>query len=192
MTANPFKIIVITSPEPVENEASKLTCLLDAGVDFIHIRKPDTLLREVKDLIENIPFEYRKKLRLHGHFQLVNEMNLAGVHLNGRNPIAPATALSISKSVHSIAELDNISDFDYVTLSPIYDSISKVGYKTKFELDKIGKSIKGKRVVALGGIRPENIQDLKDVGFYGAAFMGYVWNNDFPSAVKNIKVVIGR
>lgn len=71
------------------DEANKISLLLDAGVDYVHIRKPDWSLRDVRNLIEDIPYNLRSRLRLHGHFGLTAEMNLGGVHLNRRNPVAP-------------------------------------------------------------------------------------------------------
>lgn len=71
-----FKVIVITSPGYVKNEASKITRLLDAGVDYVHIRKPDWTLRDVRNLVEDVPYPLRQKLKLHGHFELLNEMRL--------------------------------------------------------------------------------------------------------------------
>lgn len=86
-----FKTIVITSPYEIENEANKIRMLLESGVDRVHIRKPDSSPAEVKELIEQIPYPLRRKLTLHGHFHLLDEMNLGGVHLNSRNPNAPKT-----------------------------------------------------------------------------------------------------
>lgn len=187
---NDFKIIVITSPDIIKDEAEKLRDLLDAGVNFIHIRKPEWTLREVKDLIEKIPYRYRKYLKLHGHFELLNEMNLAGVHLNSRNPNIPKNAVNASVSLHSINEISRQKDYEYATLSPIFDSISKYGYKSKFNIEKIGNFIKGKKIIALGGITPDKIFLLKEKGFYGAALLGYIWENDFEQSLNTLKEII--
>lgn len=187
-----LKVIVFTSPEDIENEASKITELLDLGVDMIHIRKPDHSLREVKNLIEDIPYKYRRQLKLHGHFELLNEMNLAGVHLNHRNPKAPKNAYKISRSCHSIEEIKTSKSYDYVTLSPIYDSISKRGYKSKFDLNLINSEIKKHKIVALGGVRPDNFFELQEKGFFGAALLGYIWENDFNAIKKELKQAIEK
>lgn len=187
-----FKICVFTSPEHVEEEAVKLTALLDLGVDYIHLRKPAWSYREVKDLIENIPYKYRKKLRLHGHFELLNEMNLAGVQLNSRNPLAPINGRSVTASMHSLEELEKSDDYEYVTLSPIFDSISKNDYKSKFDIENLGAQLAGHKVIALGGIRPEHFSKLKEKGFFGAALLGYIWNNDFEEACKKLKYSISQ
>lgn len=187
-----FIIIVITSPGYVAEEARKIRQLLASGVDYVHIRKPDSTLREVKDLIEDIPYDMRHRLRLHGHFSLVDEFNLAGVHLNHRNPEPPLNALSITRSCHMLSELDDLTACSYVTLSPIFDSISKAGYTTHFDLDKIAPTIGGKHVVALGGVTPRHFASLREHGFYGAAMLGYVWQEDFDRMITNLKEEIAK
>lgn len=183
-----FKIIVITSPDEIDNEASKITELLRHGVDFVHIRKPGASLRDVKNLIEDIPISLRNRLRLHGHFELLSEFNLAGVQINSRCPYAPRTAISVSKSCHSISELDDCLDYEYVTLSPIYDSISKTGYNSNFNLKEISKIIKNKNIIALGGVTPSEFNELRATGFAGAALLGYIWKSDiaFDLIIKEI------
>lgn len=181
-----FSIYVITSPDAVSDEASKIDRLLDMGVKYVHIRKPGSSLREVKDLIENISYRNRRKLRLHGHFELLNEMNLAGVHLNRRNPEAPYNALNVSASIHSVEEFRKAREFEYLTLSPVFDSISKSGYGAKFDLNKFDKASMPGNIVALGGVTPDKFLLLRDKGFSGAALLGYIWNNDFDTALNEI------
>lgn len=185
-----FSIYVITSPDEVEDEAAKLTSLLKIGVDGIHLRKPNWTVREVKKIIEDIPYKYRKKLRLHGHFELLNEFNLAGVHLNSRNPSVPNNAASVSSSIHSIKELENLENMEYVTLSPIYDSISKPGYTSPFNLDILDLSPYRHKIVALGGINPSHFLLLKKKGFSGAALLGYIWIGDFKTKLSHLEISI--
>ncbi len=188
-----FKTIVITSPYEIENEANKIRMLLESGVDRVHIRKPDSSPAEVKELIEQIPYPLRRKLTLHGHFHLLDEMDLGGVHLNSRNPNAPKNALSISRSCHSVEEALGALDAegcDYVTLSPIFDSISKEGYLSHFPMKETGEMIRGRRVVALGGVTPDKLKMLQNAGFFGAALLGYVWEGDFQTRLAELKHAI--
>lgn len=182
--------IVITSPDYVEDEASKLTRLLDAGVDYIHIRKPAWTVREVKQLVDDIPYNYRKQLKLHGHFDLLNEVTLGGVHLNSRNPIAPKTTNRISRSCHSLEEVSACQDLEYVTLSPIFDSISKSGYKSKFNISSLIPYLSKYRVVALGGITTDSLPILSDAGFYGAALLGDIWQGNFDDNLLRLRNAI--
>ena len=162
-----FLIIVITSDKTVDDEAKKIEALLRNGVDIIHLRKPDWSLREVRDLIESIDYRYRNRIRLHGHFELLNEM--------------------ITSSCHSVDELESTAEFDYVTLSPIFDSISKSGYASRFDFGSIGDNIIGRRVVALGGVTADAFLSLYEKGFIGAALLGYIWNGDFERQLSSLK-----
>lgn len=184
-----FKVIVITSPGTVEGEAEKIARLLEAGVDYVHIRKPDWSARDVLTLVEDIPYRLRRRLKLHGHFQLLDGITLGGVHLNGRNPSAPATAHAVSKSCHTLDEVEKAAEdcYEYVTLSPIFDSISKPGYSAGFDLGTIADKIRGKKVVALGGVTPAQFLSLRQQEFAGAALLGYVWNGNFESALADLR-----
>lgn len=181
-----FKVIVITDPSYISDETTKIEKLLDCGVDYVHIRKPDWSLREVRDLIEGIPYSARKRLKLHGHFELLHEMNLGGAHLNRRNKTAPYTANKISRSFHTVKELDEATRYEYVTLSPIFDSISKSGYLSHFNIEKLHNFISGKNVIALGGVTPEKFLLLRQKGFSGAALLGYIWG-DFEEKLRELK-----
>jgi thiamine-phosphate pyrophosphorylase len=67
-------------------------------------------------------------------------------------------------------------------LSPIFDSISKVGYKSAFTNDELLKASKDgiidERVIALGGITPDKIPYLRELNFGGVAMLGSIYNVD--------------
>lgn len=74
------------------------------------------------------------------------------------------------------------SDYDYVFLSPIFDSISKQGYKAAFtraELTEI-RAILSQNVYALGGITFDNLKEVEQLGFCGAAMLGGFWEKPYP------------
>ncbi len=177
MDSSDFLKIVITYPSEIKDEAEKITWLLNAGIDLIHIKKPKATERDTINMLEDIPYKFRKRLKLHGHFDLLNDFSLGGVHLNSRCPAAPSIALSVSKSIHSLEDLENNSGFAYVTLSPIFNSISKPGYNSKFNISDLKSKIRGKNVIALGGVTPKHLPELKEAGFLGAAMMGAIWSD---------------
>lgn len=170
-----FLILAITSPFFHKDEAKKITLLLENGeADYIHIRKPGSSINEMRNLIKNISEEYHHVLKLHDHFDLAKEFKIGGVHLNSRNNFPPANIKSVSKSLHSLKELESAHFYDYVTISPVFNSISKKGYESRFHFSDLVNAIKDKpNIIALGGVTPERIPLLKDSGFYGAAMLGY-------------------
>ncbi len=197
--ADKFKIIAITPPHMRPDEALRIWHMLEMGaVDMVHLRHPDASYREMRNLIEAIPQKWHSRLRLHGHFVLLNEFNLAGPHLNSRCPQWNQRVESgrgkwvptISKSCHKIEELTDIGDYEYVTLSPIYPSISKPGYRGSFKLDTLSAHIEGKPVIALGGVSPDKFRVLKKAGFAGAALLGYIWDApDTERTLRRIKMM---
>lgn len=169
-------VVAITSPGYVPHEGDRISSIIENGeADIVHIRKPQWSYEETDKLICSIPSKWHDKLRLHDHFELLEHYNLAGVHLNSRNPLPHPLAHSVSRSCHQIEQLEESEHYDYITLSPIFDSISKASYRSAFILEEIKPYIKGKNVVALGGVSPEKFQILKDAGFFGAAMLGYFW-----------------
>lgn len=175
--------IVITLPYFFDGEAEQIVLLLHSSVDLIHIRKPESKAEEVEKLIMSIPSEYYPRLVLHDHHDLAMKYHLHGVHLNGRNPQPPqGWEGSVSKSCHSLEEVKEWKEkCDYVSLSPIFDSISKQGYHAAFSSTEIEEAsrqgIIDKKVLALGGVTFNKIDDVLRMGFGGGMILGDAWKN---------------
>lgn len=167
--------IYITPEEISADEPRMIERVLDRGWDYVHLRHPEASLRDMRNLIEAIDQRYHRRLRLHGHFTLASEFNLGGLHLNRRCREVPAFYRgAVSRSCHSIEEVRNSADCDYVTLSPVFDSISKPGYRAAFTADELRclNEIDSPGVIALGGIRPDRISEIEKYNFKGFAVKG--------------------
>lgn len=183
-----FLKIGITRPEFLdpEKEARMIAGYLDSGeLDIVHLRKIPGLYRDFESLIKAIPTRLHPKLRIHSHFSLVNRFELDGIHLNSRWPDAVPQARTVSRSCHSLQEIEDLEaaiksgkdtlPYAYVTLSPIFDSISKQGYMSKFDLGTLHLPDTRLKIIALGGVTPDRFAELKDAGFAGAAMLGNLW-----------------
>lgn len=186
-----MKCIVLTPEYSLHNEPLLISKMIEAGVYRVHVRKPAMSLSRLRDYLLKIPADMYQRLSLHDHHRLAVDMNIGGIHLNSRNP-KPLEGFTgtISRSTHTLAELrDNTTACDYLFLSPIYDSISKAGYNSNFDYNTLveahNQSIITYKTIALGGIKPQHLDQLQDLGFGGAAFLGYVWNSDSPIARIN-------
>ena len=176
-------IIVITRPDFFEGEAAKIAQLLQSGrADLVHIRKPRASQSEVEQLLFSIPTELYSRLVLHDHHSLAIKYGLRGVHLNSRNPEPPAGwSGAVSISCHTLSELSECrrKPYAYMSLSPIFDSISKRGYYSSFSPEVIAAAHKAglidERVMALGGITFDKITEIKEMGFGGAMILGDAW-----------------
>ena len=191
-----MKLILISTPNYFVEEDQIITSLFDEGLDCLHMRKPETEPVYAERFLTLLPEKYRKKIVVHDNFYLKNEFDLKGIHLNSRNPMIPGEYNGqVSASCHT---LDDVSAqkklYEYVFLSPIFDSISKKGYRSAFSEELLRKAAKmgviDKKVVALGGIDETNIQLAKEIGFGGVAVMGGLWNHFDPVTDYNYQKLI--
>lgn len=183
-------IIVITLPHFIPREAEHIVRLLQRGdVDLVHIRKPESTAEQLENLVREIPAEYYSRLVLHDHHYLAQKYALHGVHLNGRSPNPPlGWTGSVSRSCHTLSEVAEWKPrCDYLSLSPIFDSISKTGYHSAFTTAQIAEAVKqgiiDDKVLALGGVTFNRLDEVCSMGFGGAMILGDAWN---PPVVLSI------
>lgn len=186
-----FKVVVITPESIVADEAARIEMLLRSGAVWrVHLRHPHASIEQIDVILADISEELRSRISLHDCYALAKKYKGVGVHLNNRNAKPQSVCGLMSKSCHTIEEV-SASRCDYVTLSPIFDSISKTGYKSAFNLDdaNLRQVIAMKQVIALGGVRPEYFGKLKECGFSGAALLGYVWQDDIDEFKERISKI---
>lgn len=176
-----MKWIVITLPQFIDNEATYIEQLFEAGIDLLHLRKPESNIEDCERLIQQIDKKWYSKIVVHDHFELCEKYQLHGIHLNRRNHEIPEGFKgNISRSCHSLEELKAIDSYDYVFLSPIFDSISKIGYNHSFSNktleDAAQSGLINDQVIALGGVTPDFLPQLRAWNFGGAAFLGDIWS----------------
>jgi len=174
-----MRLIAITMEHFFDSEADVIDRLFDSGLETLHLRKPASTSEETAELIEKIDPQNYPKIVLHDHYELAGKYGLKGIHLNSRNIRENHRCTA---SCHTLAEVAAaLSYCDYVFLSPIFDSISKAGYKQGFDMETLRKAasenIINERVIALGGIRPDNISLVHSIGFGGVAVIGSLWGD---------------
>ena len=182
-------VIVITKPEMFPGEAEVVNTLFANGMQRLHLRKPGASEQEMAEWIGRIDLPFRQRIIVHDHHRLLRTMGLGGIHLNARNPEAPAWfsaerqkrgSVTLSRSCHSLEEIAQWKGVcDYLFLSPIFDSISKGGYTSAFTRETLLQAyhdgLFSKPVYALGGVSADNIRSIYDYGFAGAAVIGSLW-----------------
>lgn len=184
-----MKWIVITAPEFIEGEAEYIESLFQRGLDILHLRKPGSDITDCRRLLDSINSKWRAQIVVHDHFCLCAEYQLKGVHLNGRNPQPPVGHEgTVSRSCHSLEEIVRYkASCNYMTLSPIFNSISKQGYLSAFTSQQLltarESGLIDNRVIALGGVTLQNIPQVRKYGFGGAAILGDVWQRKTDSNV---------
>ena len=179
--------IVITPEKPVSQEHKTCNQLLESQLYKLHVRKPSASEWETRAYLDQLDKRFLHKVFLHSHHHLVDELGLGGKHFKSDQRVKVST--SVSKSFHTMQELEGEqAALSYGFLSPIYDSISKPGYKSGFTrtvLQRWLTSFTRFPVFALGGIREDKVDELKRLNFEGVALMGCLWSKpDLSSRIK--------
>jgi len=185
-----MKTIIITPPAPQKDETILCNLLFAHGLGLLHLRKPGGDRTVYEEFIRRIEPRYRKRIVLHEHYELVSEYHLHGIHLGSGHAsdfsLYPNYRVSIS--CHTVEEIKALPFRpDYCFLSPVFDSISKQGYASKFPQlpDLSGIRIP---VIALGGITPEKIASCRMAGFQGVAALGYIWEQPDEALARYIRL----
>ncbi|MDR1847011.1 MAG: thiamine phosphate synthase [Bacteroidales bacterium] len=180
-----WRLIGITpdTTQDVEREVKKIIRFLkEGGFDYFHIRKPSFKAEQLKQYLSLFPQDIRERLTLHDYYELAEEMRIGGININKRHTDYDYNLWNgrLSVSCHSIESLERAGErADYLLLSPVFDSVSKSGYKSTFTLGELQKakeqSIINDRVIAMGGVKRERLEVIKALGFGGAAMLGSLW-----------------
>lgn len=180
-----MEFILFSYPTNFKEETTIVNFFFENGLTCLHLRKPFNTVEEVSQYLNEIDKKYHNRIVLHQFHSLVDRFKLKGLHFKSKQTtVKPSDkALSLSKAFHSVEQIINdCKNLDYCTLSPVFDSISKIGYeglvkKGDLNLEECKSINKKLKIIALGGITPENIPTVKKMGFDGVGILGFVWNN---------------
>lgn len=183
MIKEDFLIAVLTLPGSVVGEVECLEGLLEAGVERLHLRKPEMGVVELERLLERLAPRWAQRLVLHYQPGLAVRYGIPQVH--GPLGLGDGTDLRVSTSVHSWEEFDALpSGLAYAFISPLFDSISKQGYLANTGLLQIPSANLPCRPIGLGGVGAETIGEMVRRGWKGAAVLGYIWGEPREAARK--------
>ena len=188
------KLIVITPEYTLEKETDLWMQLLDAGVGRVHIRKPNAKLESLLGLMTKVPTAYREQISVHYYPEVTLETDVGGLHQPYRHLVNSRILLPaiyrLSASVHNWEEARKAMKLcSYCFISPVFNSISKKGYNANPELKNVPEHLKGNKIYALGGIDIQNAQEALDLGYYGVAVMGTIWEEP-ELAIDKAKALI--
>lgn len=179
-----------------ETETEIVTKLFENGLETYHLRKPRLSTKQMKKIIEAIPAQFHSRIVIHSHHQLARKYNLKGVHYtkthlkksfkNWWRKITLGIAKTDLIKTTSHTKLITLYDepkisFDYVFLSPIFDSLTG-RFQSGFYEDGIRAAINksGKNIVARGGVDVKRVEKINELGFYGMALNSCIWNSKEP------------
>jgi len=189
-----MRIIAITTPKVDDEDVCLIRGLIRCGIDTIHFRKPDSDIVECRRVLKKLTDKERERIIIHDYPELYEEFSLKGIHINRNVRCLPEDYAGFrTRSCHTFEEVIRYKDeYDYVFLSPVFDSISKVGYKAGFSMEELQEASAGgiidEKVVALGGVTFETIPSLKHLGFGGVAMIGGIYNADALEYLDHIGI----
>lgn len=181
-------LIVVSSPEMFENEPAVINQLFAAGLKLFHVRKPEAGEYELRTLLTAISEEYRSGVVLHQHHHLMGEFGIRRIHFTESQRIKLTesdyrsmenTDLVYSTSVHSPEAFQTLNEvFRYAFFGPVFESISKSGYKPEKETNADFAKHRSTKLIGIGGITQANASSVFGKGFDGVAVCGTIWQSE--------------
>jgi thiamine-phosphate pyrophosphorylase len=188
-----MELIVISSPHKKEGEVADVIRMFDAGLQGFHLRKPNFSRKELKDFIEQIPAKHRSKIILHTNHSYALKYKLGGIHISKKHRKKTFALwlkvlryrfsipnLIVTRTCHKLGDLLNDNKrYSYVFLSPVFDSISVNSLSAGFSKRGLKNTIiqSKQKVYAMGGVEPGTFATIAEIGFHGAALLGYIWHD---------------
>ena len=195
-----MKLVVFSFPYKIGDEIRVINELFENGMERFHVRKPDFNIKQFQAFLSEIPELYHNRIVIHSCYELCEKFQIKGIHLpeKTRHSMIVDNTLEeirkykiVSTSFHDLENLEaNLEIFDYVFLSPVFDSISKINYFSAYNFRDVFNTLSQVQteVIALGGVNLLNINQAYKMGFKGIAVLGAIWKN--PNPVKAFKDVI--
>ncbi|MDR3026696.1 thiamine phosphate synthase [Chryseobacterium sp.] len=184
-------ILVITPELMVSKETDHINLMFQEGLDLLHIRKPWVSRNELTEFITQIDEAFYPQLVLHTHYDLREEYNISRFHVREIDRKEGsyksfAEDNNISTSVHDITTYNTLDkEWEYAFISPFFPSISKKGYgmDSTIKEEIIHRNNPDVKLIALGGINPDNIHNVFESDVDGAALLGAIWESEEPLKV---------
>jgi len=192
-----MKIIVISNSKNLENETVMITKLFESGLETLHLRKHKLSTNKMRLFIKAIPEHFHNRIIIHSHHNLARRFKLKGIHLtkaHKRKRLKTWFSIRLIKLTHpdilittsfnNIGQLFDHNEhyhYDYVFLSPVFDSLSsrfQSGF-TEYSLTSALQKTEYK-VIARGGVDEHAIEKANRIGFTGLAFYSSIWKKPDP------------
>jgi thiamine-phosphate pyrophosphorylase len=186
--------IIISSPANCKDEFSIVNQLFEAGLQIFHLRKPGSSKMDCQRFLRAINPVYHDRIALHQHHELANEFMIRRLQYpealrNGQQLHLSTESVIRSTSIHHLDELRMLTSYDYTFFSPVFDSLSKPGYRGVTDANfRLKKEAVTTKVIALGGIDTNNVLRVKEMNFDGLALLGCIWNQPYDAIVTFLEI----
>jgi thiamine-phosphate pyrophosphorylase len=172
---------------------------LDGGVRAIQLREKDLQGKELFDLAERVRElcgRYHAALLINDRIDVACAVDAEGVQLGKTSlPIETARELlgpirTIGASTHSLEETRDAErqGADFIVFGPVYFAASKAAYGAPQGLAALKKIVENISlpVYAIGGIKPENVEEVMGTGTRGIALISAVMAANDPKTISRM------
>jgi thiamine-phosphate pyrophosphorylase len=192
-------VYLVIDPQ-MEREAlmDKLTLCVQEPLAAIQVWDNFENILDVKALVAKICSLAHSKnipVLINNRWDLLIDSSIDGVHFDA----VPSEIDFIEKAVNrpflkgitcnndlSVAEWAEKHEFDYISFCSIFNSVTSNSCElVSFENIKAAKSIFSKLIFLAGGIRPENLVELKGLSFDGVAVVSGIMSSEMPNLAIN-------
>jgi thiamine-phosphate pyrophosphorylase len=153
---------------------------VDAGVDMIQVRERDLESAALAALVADVLAIARgtpTRIVVNDRLDVALACGADGVHLRGDSiPVAAARRLAragflVGRSVHDLQEAAAAAGADYVIAGTVFPSRSKDSGRPLLGVEGLRAIVSaiGVPVLAIGGIRPDRLEDVAASGAAGVA-----------------------
>ena len=191
-------LLLITPENDIDNETELLNAFFDAGLEILHVRKPNKNYAQHMAYLSAINEAHHNRIVLHYQHDLAEDFMLKGIHIQEQPRIDlgedfglyvsrfTSQGYDVSTSFHHPSEIMFYAQIPliYNLLSPVFTAISQPNMKGRsFDVTNIEVP-----VIGMGGVHAKNISHVKKLGYKGVGILGGVWNANDPLA--SIKTLI--
>jgi thiamine-phosphate pyrophosphorylase len=173
---------------------------LDGGVKAIQLREKDLSGKELFNLAERVTRlcqRYQAQLFINDRVDIALAVDAAGVHLGEASmPVPAARSLlgahrSIGVSTHSLEGARRAAQdgADFIVFGPVYFTPSKANFGAPQGVKALQIIVENisLAVYAIGGIKADNLLEIKNVGSRGVALISAIIRAEDPAlAAKQI------
>lgn len=169
----------------------------EAGCRWVSLREKDLDPSERRLLLADLLAlgeRFEATVGIHADVEAAAALEVGALHLPAGASISAVRArfrrrVLLGVSTHEQGEVTRAEreGADYVTYSPVFESLSKPGYGRGGRIGSLAAIASGTRlpVIALGGIEPSNVGRCLDAGAAGVAVMGGVMSPQSPREVMS-------
>jgi thiamine-phosphate pyrophosphorylase len=161
-----------------------LEIILEAGVKAVQLREKDLAQKELLDMavwMRELTSQHGALLFINDRIDVALSVQADGVHLGNESlPVSAARKVSrgrllVGVSAHSTEQALEAEHegADYVTVGPLYETTSKLGYGSPLGIDTLRAVRRNIRIplYGIGGIRLHNARQVREAGADGVALI---------------------